>query len=178
MQACDHEHHDCSGECHGHESHDCESHLTIPQRADVDLAIYGFPKNKNWPDQIRGMSHRHGYQARQKIKDIFKDNQYREVTEHVKYYLNQGTTKFVLTPVHSAEASDQPIMIVKGEWYGGKSGHGSRIRHMISCDAIQAIGISCNGILGLRNGFIEWKQTPHNFVQNHWRCTSNYDTDV
>jgi len=124
-----------------------EDEITLPQKADVTFAIYGFPKNsdskdsKEWIENLRDVN----YSTLPEIMDFFDEHRFWVVTEIVQYYLTQGTTTFWLKPL---ESSEKPIMIVKGEWNGGGCRPRSKIRRMISCDAIQAICISLNdGVL-------------------------------
>jgi len=99
------------------------------------------------------------------------------VTEDLKYYLLQGTTTFWLKPrpMGSFEhVEEQPIMIVKGEWNGGGSPPKSKIRHMISCDAIQAICISIDG----KRDELKWEQTPLCYLKNEKRRQSQIDIEI
>jgi len=118
-----------------------EDKMTLPQKADVTVAIYGFPKNVvlNIIEHLR----QHNYSTLPEIKNFFREDKYWIVTDNVQYYLAQGTTTFWLKPLESSGKSNiKPVMIVKGEWNGGRSSYNSKVRRMIECDAIQTICIS------------------------------------
>lgn len=112
-----------------------EDKMTLPQNADVAMAVYGLPKN-GFRDKLKKLR-KHNNCTLPELTDLYSQGEYWIVTDHVRYYLTQGTTTFSLKP-HDAN----PIMIVKGAWNGGRSSYDSKVRRRIECDAIQSICIS------------------------------------
>jgi len=114
--------------------------LTLSQTADVTVAYYGCPKSEDWRDQIKKYCRENNSCSLtlKQLEEVFKPNP-KDVTVDIKSFLYQGTTSFRLNRVNNE--LDQPILIVKGEWRGGRSSRNSYIRQMISYDAIQTVDI-------------------------------------
>jgi len=140
-----------------------EGKMTLPQKADVTIAIYGFPKN-DFCEKIKDLR-KDNYSTLQEIKSFFRQDKYWNVTDNVQYYLAQGTTTFWLKPLElSGRSNNNPVMIVKGEWNGGRSSFNSKVRRMIDCDSIQTICISMKEIQNcrLRAGYEDFSQSTEN----------------
>jgi len=116
--------------------------LTLSHTADVTVAYYGFPRSEDWRNKIDEWCDENNSCSLtlEQLDEVFKPKPKRfDVTVNIKSFLYQGTTSFRLNRVNNAP--DQPILIVKGEWRGGRSTPDSYVRKIISYDAIQTVYI-------------------------------------
>lgn len=123
--------------------------LTFPQTADVMAAYYGYPKRQEWINEINNNPYDFTIEE---LEENFVS--FWNVTAPIKHFLFKGTTSFVLKKEMANNQSNntQPILIVKGEWRGGRSDPKSEIRKRISCLAIQTIYISRS------QGIFRWEE--------------------
>jgi len=115
--------------------------LTLSQTADVTAAYYGFPKSEDWRNEIERCCRENNSCSLtlEQLKEVLNpERNILDVTVDIKSFLYQGTTSFRLNRVNEL---DQPILIVSGEWRGGRSTPNSNVRQMISYDAIQTVYI-------------------------------------
>jgi len=102
-------------------------------------AYYGYPKRKEWINEI---NMNHDQSTVEELAENFVTSW--NVTEPIKHFLFKGTTSFLLERemAYDQPSNIQPVLIVKGEWRGGRSSPGSEIRKRTSCLAIQTIYVS------------------------------------
>jgi len=114
--------------------------MVLPESASISVAYFGYAKIKNWweEEEIRKMKEDKNFLTMMEVGKIFSRESLYNVTHDIKYYLHQGTTSF---RVVEEEKDQEPILLVKGEWRGGRCSPLSYANKRNQYDAIQIINV-------------------------------------
>jgi len=112
--------------------------MVLPESASISVAYFGYAKIQNWREEIRKMKEDKNFLTTKEVDKIFSRESLYDVTHDIKYYLHQGTTSF---RVVGEEKDQEPILLVNGEWRGGRRGPLSKANKRKRYDAIQIINV-------------------------------------